>query len=45
MGERPTEVLHFDIKTDPYITALPEITRFENDAKSHNLDTKWQKTG
>ena len=34
LGERPTEVLHFDIKTDPYKSALPKITRFENGTKN-----------
>ena len=44
-GERPTEVLHFDIKTDPDKLALPKITRIENRKKTLNLDTKWPKTG
>ena len=42
---RPTKVLHLDIKTDPYKSARPKITRFENATKTHNLDTKWPKTG
>ena len=45
LGERPTKVLHFDIKTDPYKSALPKITQFENGTKKHNLDTKWPKSG
>ena len=36
LGERPTDVLHFDIKTDPFMSALPKITRFENDPKTQN---------
>ena len=40
LGERPTEVLHFDIKTDPYKSALPKITRFENGTKKRIIWTQ-----
>ena len=33
-GERPTAVLHFDIKTNPYKSALLKITRFQNSTKN-----------
>ena len=33
-GERPTEVLHFNIKTDPYKSALPKLMQFENRTKN-----------
>ena len=33
-GERPTKVLHFNIKNDPYKSALPKLKRFENRTKN-----------
>ena len=36
LGERPINVLHLNIKTDPYKSALPKITIFEHDMQIDN---------
>ena len=36
LGERPTEVLHFDINTNPYKSGVPKISRFKQ-AKNGDL--------